>query len=174
MPCTKLLHSNRVRFAVQELWTRVYVVIFEYHMAGYMERKRQEFGDGWSILDVDFSQILFFHRYLLAVMYWPFLDSAAQCLYCPSTFTARCTSNVCCVQNTRLLSQFVSPYTGRIYGRQITGLCLFMQRRVARLIKRSRFFGAYRWPCNCVYVTFMNNIIFRNYVRHCGKTHTCG
>lgn len=44
-------------------------------------------------------------------------------------------------KNTRLLSQFVSPHTGRIYGRQITGLCLFMQRRVARLVKRSRYFG---------------------------------
>jgi len=44
-------------------------------------------------------------------------------------------------KNTRLLSQFVSPHTGQIYGRAVTGLCLFMQRRVATLIKRSQYFG---------------------------------
>ena len=44
-------------------------------------------------------------------------------------------------KNVRLLSQFVSPYTGRIYGRAITGLCIPMQKRVAALIKRARMSG---------------------------------
>merc|ERR1712226_547714 len=44
-------------------------------------------------------------------------------------------------KNTRLLSQFVSPHTGRIYGRHITGLCFYMQRRIGNMIKTSRFFG---------------------------------
>ncbi|TPP56091.1 Mitochondrial ribosomal protein S18C [Fasciola gigantica] len=44
-------------------------------------------------------------------------------------------------KNVRLLSQFVSPYTGRIYGRHITGLCIPMQKRVSKLITRSRQFG---------------------------------
>ncbi|XP_041370507.1 uncharacterized protein LOC121384259 [Gigantopelta aegis] len=44
-------------------------------------------------------------------------------------------------KNTRLLSQFVSPFTGRIYGRKITGLCIPMQQRVSKLIKRSRKCG---------------------------------
>ncbi|XP_074643262.1 small ribosomal subunit protein bS18m-like [Tubulanus polymorphus] len=44
-------------------------------------------------------------------------------------------------KNTQLLSQFVSPYTGRIYGRHVTGLCLPMQRRVSHLINRARRFG---------------------------------
>ena len=44
-------------------------------------------------------------------------------------------------QNVRLLSQFTSSYTGRIYDRGVTGLCLFMQKRVAKLIKRARMFG---------------------------------
>nr|CDS23612.1 28S ribosomal protein S18c mitochondrial [Echinococcus granulosus] len=43
--------------------------------------------------------------------------------------------------NVQLLSQFVSPYTGRVYGRHITGLCIPMQKRVATLIDRSRKFG---------------------------------
>lgn len=29
----------------------------------------------------------------------------------------------CLMQNVRLLSQFVSPHTGRIYGRTLTGQC---------------------------------------------------
>uniref|UniRef100_A0A2C9JYT6 28S ribosomal protein S18c, mitochondrial n=1 Tax=Biomphalaria glabrata TaxID=6526 RepID=A0A2C9JYT6_BIOGL len=44
-------------------------------------------------------------------------------------------------KNIRLLSQFISPYTGRIYGRAITGLCIPMQKHVASLIKRARFSG---------------------------------
>ncbi|TGZ64618.1 hypothetical protein CRM22_006299 [Opisthorchis felineus] len=44
-------------------------------------------------------------------------------------------------KNVRLLSQFVSPYTGRIYGRHITGLCIPMQKRISQLITRSRQFG---------------------------------
>ena len=44
-------------------------------------------------------------------------------------------------QNVRLLSQFVSPYTGRIYGREITGLCIPMQERLERTIAISRQAG---------------------------------
>ena len=44
-------------------------------------------------------------------------------------------------KNVRMLSQFVSPYTGRIYGRAITGLCIPMQRQVAKYIKRARLSG---------------------------------
>ncbi|CAH8565681.1 unnamed protein product [Heterobilharzia americana] len=44
-------------------------------------------------------------------------------------------------KNVRLLSQFVSPYTGRIYGRHITGMCIPMQKRISQLIKKSRQFG---------------------------------
>ena len=44
-------------------------------------------------------------------------------------------------QNVRLLSQFVSPYTGRIYGSSVTGLCHPMQSRVAKLINRARRLG---------------------------------
>ena len=46
-----------------------------------------------------------------------------------------------CIQNVRLLSQFVSPYTGRIYGRAVTGLCIPMQKQVAKAIKRSQKAG---------------------------------
>uniref|UniRef100_A0A183A1P7 RT18C protein n=1 Tax=Echinostoma caproni TaxID=27848 RepID=A0A183A1P7_9TREM len=49
-------------------------------------------------------------------------------------------------KNVRLLSQFVSPYTGRIYGRHITGLCIPMQKRISTLITRSRQFGECDFP----------------------------
>jgi len=64
----------------------------------------------------------------------PYEKEAPRCILCQKDVQLD-------YKNTRLLSQFVSSHTGRIYGRQITGLCLFMQKRVAKLIKRSQFFG---------------------------------
>ncbi|WP_411024050.1 30S ribosomal protein S18, partial [Salmonella sp. s58079] len=44
-------------------------------------------------------------------------------------------------KNIQLLSQFISPHTGRIYGRHITGLCGHTQREVTKAIKRARSMG---------------------------------
>ncbi|XP_053311793.1 28S ribosomal protein S18c, mitochondrial [Spea bombifrons] len=44
-------------------------------------------------------------------------------------------------KNTQLLSQFVSPHTGRIYGRHITGLCGKKQREISKAIKRAHIMG---------------------------------
>ncbi|XP_069092470.1 small ribosomal subunit protein bS18m [Pleurodeles waltl] len=44
-------------------------------------------------------------------------------------------------KNTQLLSQFVSPYTGRIYGRHITGLCAKKQKEISKAIKRAHIMG---------------------------------
>ncbi|CAG7830850.1 unnamed protein product [Allacma fusca] len=44
-------------------------------------------------------------------------------------------------KNVKLLSQFVSPYTGMLYGRHITGLCKEMQDRVERQVGRAIMFG---------------------------------
>ncbi|XP_060791951.1 28S ribosomal protein S18c, mitochondrial [Neoarius graeffei] len=44
-------------------------------------------------------------------------------------------------KNIQLLSQFISPHTGRIYGRHITGLCGRKQREVTKAIKRARSMG---------------------------------
>lgn len=49
-------------------------------------------------------------------------------------------------KNVRLLSQFQSQYTGRIYGRHITGLCAEQQQRVEREITRAQragYMGSY-------------------------------
>ncbi|KAF6214885.1 hypothetical protein GE061_009630 [Apolygus lucorum] len=44
-------------------------------------------------------------------------------------------------KNVRLLSQFVSPFTGLMYGRHITGLCKTQQERVASEITKSQNAG---------------------------------
>ncbi|KAM4673152.1 small ribosomal subunit protein bS18m isoform 2-T2 [Amazona ochrocephala] len=41
-------------------------------------------------------------------------------------------------KNVQLLSQFVSPHTGRIYGRHITGLCNKKQKEITKAIKRAQ------------------------------------
>jgi len=40
-----------------------------------------------------------------------------------------------------MLSQFISRFTGRIYGRHITGLCRHKQEQVENEIKKSRDAG---------------------------------
>ncbi|KAG7499415.1 28S ribosomal protein S18c, mitochondrial [Solea senegalensis] len=44
-------------------------------------------------------------------------------------------------KNTQLLSQFVSPHTGRIYSRHITGLCGIKQKQVSKAIKKAQSMG---------------------------------
>ncbi|XP_012579702.1 PREDICTED: 28S ribosomal protein S18c, mitochondrial isoform X2 [Condylura cristata] len=40
-----------------------------------------------------------------------------------------------------LLSQFISPFTGCIYGRHITGLCGKKQKEITKAIKRAQIMG---------------------------------
>uniref|UniRef100_G1S9A8 Small ribosomal subunit protein bS18m n=1 Tax=Nomascus leucogenys TaxID=61853 RepID=G1S9A8_NOMLE len=44
-------------------------------------------------------------------------------------------------KNAQLLSQFVSPFTGCIYGRHITGLCGKKQKEITKAIKRAQITG---------------------------------
>ncbi|KAM6135947.1 small ribosomal subunit protein bS18m isoform 2-T2 [Phoenicopterus ruber ruber] len=44
-------------------------------------------------------------------------------------------------KNVQLLSQFVSPHTGSVYGRHITGLCNKKQKEITKAIKRAHVFG---------------------------------
>lgn len=44
-------------------------------------------------------------------------------------------------KNVRLLSQFVSTFSGRVYMRHVTGLCEKQQHRVEKAIKRARSCG---------------------------------
>ncbi|XP_012659069.1 28S ribosomal protein S18c, mitochondrial-like isoform X2 [Otolemur garnettii] len=43
--------------------------------------------------------------------------------------------------NVQLLSQFISPFTGCIYGKHITGLCGKKQKEITKAIKRAQIMG---------------------------------
>lgn len=64
----------------------------------------------------------------------PFDREKPQCILCRMNIHPN-------YKNVRLLSQFQSPYTGRIYGRHITGLCRQQQDRVEAEIKKSHRAG---------------------------------
>ncbi|XP_038615326.1 28S ribosomal protein S18c, mitochondrial [Tachyglossus aculeatus] len=44
-------------------------------------------------------------------------------------------------KNVQLLSQFISPFTGCVYGRHITGLCGRKQKELSKAIKRAQIMG---------------------------------
>lgn len=61
----------------------------------------------------------------------PFEKEKPQCILCKMDITPN-------YKNVRLLSQFQSRYTGRIYGRHITGLCKAKQEQVEKEIKKAQ------------------------------------
>ncbi|XP_065361146.1 small ribosomal subunit protein bS18m [Calliphora vicina] len=61
----------------------------------------------------------------------PFEKERKVCLLCKHDITPD-------YKNVKLLSQFQSPYTGRIYGRHITGLCKQKQTEVEKAIIRAQ------------------------------------
>ncbi|XP_016386809.1 28S ribosomal protein S18c, mitochondrial-like [Sinocyclocheilus rhinocerous] len=62
----------------------------------------------------------------------PYKTPPKTCILCNITVDFR---------NVQLLSQFISPHTGRIYGRHITGLCGRKQKEVSKAIKKARSMG---------------------------------
>lgn len=64
----------------------------------------------------------------------PFEKEKKVCVLCSNKITPD-------FKNVRLLSQFQSPYTGRIYGRHITGLCKKQQELVEREIFKAQIAG---------------------------------
>ncbi|XP_034402400.1 28S ribosomal protein S18c, mitochondrial [Cyclopterus lumpus] len=69
---------------------------------------------------------------LLVQMENPFKEPEKGCLLCNVTVDFK---------NTQLLSQFISPHTGRIYGRHITGLCGRKQKEISKAIKKAHSVG---------------------------------
>ncbi|XP_071524112.1 uncharacterized protein mRpS18C isoform X2 [Panulirus ornatus] len=60
----------------------------------------------------------------------PYKQEKVQCILCKYKIHLD-------YKNPRLLSQFVSPYTGRVYGRNITRLCKRQQAELEREIAKS-------------------------------------
>ncbi|XP_077332546.1 small ribosomal subunit protein bS18m [Lithobates pipiens] len=69
---------------------------------------------------------------LLEAMENPFKEPPKKCILCDVPIDYK---------NVQLLSQFVSPHTGRIYGRRVTGLCGKKQKAIAKAIKRAHIMG---------------------------------
>ncbi|KAJ8715803.1 hypothetical protein PYW07_010285 [Mythimna separata] len=68
----------------------------------------------------------------------PYKKERRQCILCKLNIKPD-------YKNYRLLSQFQSPYTGRIYGRHITGLCKNKQALVENEIRKAQ---------NCAYMPY--------------------
>lgn len=64
----------------------------------------------------------------------PFQKETVKCILCKHNIQPD-------YKNVQLLSQFQSSYTGRIYGRHITGLCKEMQTRVENEIMKAQGLG---------------------------------
>ncbi|KAF7409829.1 hypothetical protein HZH68_004210 [Vespula germanica] len=64
----------------------------------------------------------------------PYMKEKQQCLLCRLNIQPD-------FKNVRLLSQFQSRYTGRIYGRHITGLCKSKQEKVEKEILKAQNAG---------------------------------
>ncbi|KAI4462066.1 30s ribosomal protein s18 [Holotrichia oblita] len=64
----------------------------------------------------------------------PFEKEKPQCILCKTKIVPN-------YKNVQLLSQFQSPYTGRIYGRHITGLCKYQQEKVEKEIVKAQSAG---------------------------------
>ncbi|XP_052900215.1 28S ribosomal protein S18c, mitochondrial [Anopheles moucheti] len=64
----------------------------------------------------------------------PFAKEKVQCILCKHGVNPD-------YKNVQLLSQFQSPYTGRVYGRHITGLCKNRHEQVEREIIKAQNAG---------------------------------
>ncbi|XP_028829151.1 small ribosomal subunit protein bS18m [Denticeps clupeoides] len=64
----------------------------------------------------------------------PYKQPPKGCILCSNNITVD-------YKNVQLLSQFISPHTGRIYGRHVTGLCGHRQREVSKAIKKAHSMG---------------------------------
>ncbi|EDL99549.1 mitochondrial ribosomal protein S18C (predicted), isoform CRA_a [Rattus norvegicus] len=62
----------------------------------------------------------------------PYKEPLKKCVLCEKRVDYK---------NVQLLSQFISPFTGCIYGRHITGLCGKKQKEVTKAIKRAQKMG---------------------------------
>lgn len=60
----------------------------------------------------------------------PFEKPRVECLFCQYNITPD-------YKNPRLLSQFISPYTGKVYGPHITSLCKHQQEKLEKAVLRS-------------------------------------
>uniref|UniRef100_A0A5F8HDF8 Small ribosomal subunit protein bS18m n=1 Tax=Monodelphis domestica TaxID=13616 RepID=A0A5F8HDF8_MONDO len=98
------------------------------------EGPKQQFGGTVTILQRSCSQFkqVASNEDLPVPMENPYKESLKKCILCGKRVDYK---------NVQLLSQFVSPFTGCIYGRHITGLCGKKQKEITKAIKRAQIMG---------------------------------
>ncbi|RWS02579.1 28S ribosomal protein S18c-like protein, partial [Dinothrombium tinctorium] len=64
----------------------------------------------------------------------PYAKQKKQCILCKYNIEVN-------YKNPRLLSQFVSPFTGLLYNKHITGLCTKQQQLVERELRLAKYLG---------------------------------
>merc|ERR1712004_743291 len=67
-----------------------------------------------------------------------YTEEPITCILCPRRYAMDIRPSW---RNPKLLSQFVSPHTGLVYKKHITGLCEFIQEEVEREVKRAQKMG---------------------------------
>lgn len=78
----------------------------------------------------------------------PYIKEKRQCILCRLGIEPD-------YKNVRLLSQFQSRYTGRVYGRHITGLCKHKQMRLEQEITKAQSSGTHVYIN--IYIYFFNS-----------------
>ena len=72
----------------------------------------------------------------------PYAEEPVRCILCPQKYSINVRPSW---KNPKLLAQFVSPHTGLVYKKHITGLCEFMQREVEREVNLAQRMGEFEF-----------------------------
>jgi len=70
----------------------------------------------------------------------PYTKERPKCVLCPRRYDSSVSIRPSW-KNPKMLAQFVSPHTGLVYQKHITGLCQFMQDEVELEVRRAQAFG---------------------------------
>eukprot|EP00092_Neocalanus_flemingeri_P000172 GFUD01000184.1.p1 GENE.GFUD01000184.1~~GFUD01000184.1.p1 ORF type:complete len:200 (-),score=54.78 GFUD01000184.1:84-683(-) len=79
----------------------------------------------------------------------PYAPPPSMCILCPRKYAPGQTPTPSYL-NPKLLSQFTSPHTGKVYDAHITGLCTSMQAKVQKEVDRSQAAGLMSTRVKCV------------------------
>merc|ERR1740128_237909 len=78
----------------------------------------------------------------------PYAQPSSMCILCPRKY-AEGQAPTPHYLNPKLLSQFTSPHTGKLYDSHITGLCSLMQEKVGKEIHRAQDAGLMSTKVKC-------------------------
>ena len=68
----------------------------------------------------------------------PYQRESLMCILCPKRYAVPIVPDY---KNPKLLAQFVSPHTGIVYKKHITGLCEHMQQKIEKEVIKAQSYG---------------------------------